>query len=81
MAVAHDRATVDGRRPRGAGTIFDTDRFRKGGFQPERAWANVRRVYDRTLEVFSIADSGAAYYLPSLDISDEVVKRLDAIKK
>ena len=31
--------------------------------------------------VFSIADSGAAYYLPSLDISDEVVKRLDAIKK
>ena len=31
--------------------------------------------------VFSIADSGAAYYLPSLDISDEVIKRLDAIKK
>jgi outer membrane protein len=31
--------------------------------------------------VFSIADSGAAYYLPSLDISDEVVKRLDAAKK
>jgi Skp family chaperone for outer membrane proteins len=31
--------------------------------------------------VFSIADSGAAYYLPSLDISDEVIKRLDVIKK
>jgi outer membrane protein len=31
--------------------------------------------------VFSIADSGAAFYLPSLDISDEVIKRLDAIKK
>jgi outer membrane protein len=28
--------------------------------------------------VFSIADSGAAYRLPSLDISEEVVKRLDA---
>jgi len=28
--------------------------------------------------VFSIADSGSAYYLPSLDISDEVIKRLDA---
>jgi Skp family chaperone for outer membrane proteins len=28
--------------------------------------------------VFSIADSGAAYYYPALDISDEVVKRLDA---
>jgi outer membrane protein len=31
--------------------------------------------------VFSIADSGAAYYYPGLDISDEVVKRLDAAKK
>ena len=38
------------------GTIFDTDRFRKGGFQPDRAWANVRRVYDRILEVFAISD-------------------------
>src|SRR6185436_10717634 len=28
--------------------------------------------------VFSIADSGAAYRLPSLDLSDEVVRRLDA---
>ena len=31
--------------------------------------------------VFSIADSGAAFYLPSLDISDEVIKRLDAMNK
>jgi len=31
--------------------------------------------------VFSIADSGSAYYLPSLDISDEVIKRLDAAAK
>lgn len=30
--------------------------------------------------VFSIADSGVAYRLPSLDISDEIVKRLDAKK-
>ena len=28
--------------------------------------------------VFSIADSGAAYVHPGLNISDEVVKRLDA---
>jgi len=28
--------------------------------------------------VFSIADSGAAYVQPGLNISDEVVKRLDA---
>ncbi len=31
--------------------------------------------------VFSIADSGAAYVHPGLNISDEVVKRLDAAKK
>jgi outer membrane protein len=30
--------------------------------------------------VFSIGDSGVAYYDPGLDISDEVVKRLDAAK-
>ena len=30
--------------------------------------------------VFSIADSGVAYRLPSLDISEEIVKRLDAKK-
>ena len=38
------------------GTIFDTDRLRKGGFQPERAWANVRKIYERIEEVFQIAD-------------------------
>ena len=31
--------------------------------------------------VFSIADSGAAYVHPGLNISEEVVKRLDAAKK
>ena len=30
--------------------------------------------------VFSIADSGVAYYDPGLDISDEVIKRLDSAK-
>jgi outer membrane protein len=30
--------------------------------------------------VFSISDSGAAYYDPGLDISDEVIKRLDVAK-
>jgi outer membrane protein len=30
--------------------------------------------------VFSISDSGAAYYDPGLDISDEVIKRLDGAK-
>ena len=30
--------------------------------------------------VFSVGDSGVAYYDPGLDISDEVVKRLDGAK-
>jgi leucine dehydrogenase len=38
------------------GTILDTDRFRKGGFQRERALANVEKIFERTLEVFEIAD-------------------------
>jgi leucine dehydrogenase len=61
------------------GTIFDTDRFRKGGFQPERAWSNVRRVYDRTLEVFSIADRDQIPFYRAADRLAEA--RIDAINK
>ena len=61
------------------GTIYDTDRFKKGGFQPERAWANVRRVYDRTLEVFAIADrDGIPYYRAADRIAEA---RIDAVNK
>lgn len=38
------------------GTIFDTDRLRKGGFAPDRAMAKVREIYGRTHEVFAIAE-------------------------
>lgn len=41
------------------GTILDTDRLRKGGFQRERAMAAVERIYDRIEEVFAIADREA----------------------
>jgi leucine dehydrogenase len=61
------------------GTIFDTDRFRKGGFQPERAWANVRRVYDRTLEVFAISERDGIPYYKAADRIAEA--RIDAINK
>ncbi|CAB4859846.1 unannotated protein [freshwater metagenome] len=63
------------------GTIFDTDRFRKGGFQPERAWANVRRVYDRTLEVFDIADAeGIPFYRAADQIAERRIASLDAVR-
>jgi leucine dehydrogenase len=61
------------------GTIFDTDRYRKGGFQSERAWANVRRVYDRTLEVFAIADRDNVPFYKAADRIAEA--RIDAINK
>jgi leucine dehydrogenase len=61
------------------GTIFDTDRFRKGGFQGERAWANVRRVYERTLEVFAIADRDGIPYYQAADRMAEA--RIDAVNK
>jgi leucine dehydrogenase len=61
------------------GTIFDTDRYRKGGFQSERAWANVRRVYDRTLDVFAIADRDNVPYYKAADRIAEA--RIDAINK
>jgi leucine dehydrogenase len=61
------------------GTIFDTDRFRKGGFQPERAWANVRRVYDRTLEIFAISERDGIPYYKAADRIAEI--RIDAINK
>lgn len=37
------------------GTIFDTDRLRKGGFQRDRAMANVGRIFERIHEIFDIA--------------------------
>ena len=39
------------------GTILDTDRLRKGGLCRDRAMASVRRIYDRTEEIFRIADT------------------------
>jgi leucine dehydrogenase len=38
------------------GVVCDTDRFRRGGLQPERAAAGVRRIFDRVREVFELAD-------------------------
>lgn len=39
------------------GTILDTDRLRKGGFNRERAWRNVTRIRERMAEVLRISVS------------------------
>lgn len=63
------------------GTIFDTDRFRKGGFQAERAWANVRKVYDRTLEVFAIADAeDIPYYRAADQLAERRIAALNGVR-
>ena len=63
------------------GTIFDTDRFRKGGFQADRAWANVRSVYDRTLEVFSIADAeNIPYYKAADQLAERRIAALNGVR-
>lgn len=54
------------------GTIFDTDRLRKGGFDRERAMANVRRIFERTHEVFEIA---AADRVPLYKAADRLAER------
>lgn len=37
------------------GTIYDTDRLQKGGFNRERAWRNVGRIRERMKEVIALA--------------------------
>jgi leucine dehydrogenase len=60
------------------GTIFDTDRLRKGGFQEERAWANVRKIYERTEEVFRLA---ARDHIPFYAAADRLAEeRINALK-
>jgi len=49
------------------GTIFDTDRLRKGGFNRDRAMANVRQIFDRIQEVFRIAEREHIPYYRAAD--------------
>jgi leucine dehydrogenase len=59
------------------GTIYDTDRFRKGGFQRERALANVEKIFERTLEIFEIADGDGVGYQEAADRLAE--RRIEAL--
>jgi leucine dehydrogenase len=63
------------------GTIFDTDRYRKGGFQPERAMGNVRRVGDRMREVFAIADrDGIGYHVAADRLAEARIAALADVR-
>jgi leucine dehydrogenase len=63
------------------GTIYDTDRLRKGGFQPERAMAKVREIYARTQEVFAIAErDGIPCYQAADRLAEARIAALTAVK-
>lgn len=63
------------------GTIYDTDRLRKGGFQPERAMAKVREIYARTHEVFAIAErDGIPCYQAADRLAEARIAALTAVK-
>jgi leucine dehydrogenase len=63
------------------GTIFDTDRLRKGGFQAERALANVRKIYDRIEEVFRLAKrDGIPCYAAADRLAEERIAALKAVR-
>jgi leucine dehydrogenase len=59
------------------GTIYDTDRLRKGGFVRDRAMANVRRIYERIEELFAIADAEGIGYQQAADRMAE--RRIEAV--
>jgi leucine dehydrogenase len=63
------------------GTIYDTDRLRKGGFQPDRAMANVRKIYDRIEEVFRIAERDRIPCYAAADrLAEERIAALKAVR-
>src|SRR5204862_7251699 len=63
------------------GSIYDTDRFRKGGFQRERAMANVERIYERTKEVFAIADAEKIPFYRAADrLAEERIRAIEQVR-
>jgi leucine dehydrogenase len=63
------------------GTIYDTDRYRKGGFHRERAVANVRRIGDRIRETFAIADrDGVPYHRAADRLAEQRIQALRTVR-
>jgi leucine dehydrogenase len=63
------------------GTIFDTDRYRKGGFQTERAMTNVRRIFERIEEIFDISErDGVAYYRAAERLAEERIEAMNKVR-
>lgn len=63
------------------GTIYDTDRFRKGGFNRDRAMANVDQIYQRTEELFALAErEGIPYYLAADRLAERRIEEINGVR-
>lgn len=63
------------------GTIYDTDRLRKGGFRPERATANVMNIRDRIAEIFAISEEeGIPCYRAADRMAERRIAALDSVR-
>jgi leucine dehydrogenase len=63
------------------GTILDTDRFRKGGLQRDRAMTNVHGIFERIKEVFAIADrEGISAYLAANHLAEARIEVLNKVR-
>ncbi|MBS1882841.1 MAG: Glu/Leu/Phe/Val dehydrogenase [Actinobacteria bacterium] len=63
------------------GTIYDSDRLRKGGFQTARAWAGVHRIFARTEQVHTLADAeGLTYQRAAERIAERRLEALSAVR-
>jgi leucine dehydrogenase len=61
------------------GTIFDTDRLNPGGFNRERAMANVSRIYETMSSLIRIAREESIPTYRAADLLAE--RRIDAVRK
>ncbi len=63
------------------GTIFDTDRLQKGGFNRERAWRNVSRIGERMAEVIAISKrEGLATWLAADRLAEQRLAMARALR-
>lgn len=63
------------------GTILDTDRLRKGGFQRDRAMGAVERIFDRIEQVFEIGDrEHVSAYLAANRLAEARIEALNHVR-
>jgi leucine dehydrogenase len=64
------------------GAIYDAEQFRKGGFNAKRVERSIARIFDRTREVFAIADrDGVPYYAAADRMAERRLAEVGALQR